>query len=373
VTYTPKWKFDAVLAAIVAAWFIGGRAYFRSVDLDVFLVQATAIIAFLFLSAAISVGPLSRRWPRATHFIYNRRHLGVATWALAVSHAAVVMHYGNSWKPANVLEVLPGQKAVGIPFTLLGVGALAILTVMALTSWDYFLHAWTPPAWKRLHMAVYVAYALIVFHFTVRFVGDPPVQWRLLALLWLVALAVAALHLAAALKEAQRDRPSPVDGAGLVFLGTFADLPEGKAATVPVDGSASPSSARTARSGPSPMCAHTRTALSARAWCATAISSVPGTAISSIRARAWARPALRTRCRPTSSCTGASGRISGCLPRVEPPGRHDRERAVSCKSSRPRLYKETGHEAESSRGHRAPCRPSKLCLRPRRQPAGPHP
>jgi nitrite reductase/ring-hydroxylating ferredoxin subunit/DMSO/TMAO reductase YedYZ heme-binding membrane subunit len=236
VTFTPKWKFDAALAAIVAAWFIGGRAYFRSVDLDVFLVQATAIIAFLFLSAAISVGPLSRLWPRAIHFIYNRRHLGVATWALAVSHAAVVMHYGNSWKPANVLEVLPGQKVVGIPFTLLGVGALAILTVMALTSWDYFLHTWTPPAWKRLHMAVYAAYALIVFHFTTRFVGDPPVQWRLLALLWLVALAVAALHLAAALKEARWDRPSPVDGDGLVFLGTFADLPEGRAATAHVDG-----------------------------------------------------------------------------------------------------------------------------------------
>jgi Rieske [2Fe-2S] domain len=117
VTFTPKWKFDAVLAAIVAAWFIGGRALFRSVDLDVFLVQATAMLAFLFLSAAISVGPLSRLWSPATHFIYNRQHLGVATWALAVSHAAVVMHYGNSWKPANVLEVLPGQKVAGVPFT----------------------------------------------------------------------------------------------------------------------------------------------------------------------------------------------------------------------------------------------------------------
>ena len=236
MTFTPKWKFDAVLAAIVAAWFIGGRALLRSVDLDVFLVQATAILTFLFLSAAISVGPLSRLWPPATHFVYNRRHLGVATWALAVSHAAVVMHFGNSWKPANVLEVLPGQKVAGVPFTLLGVGALAILTVMALTSWDHFLHAWTPPAWKRLHMAVYAAYALIVFHFTARFVGDPPVKWGFLVLLWLVALAVAVLHVAASLKEARRDRPAPADGDGLVFLGTFVDLPEDHAATVHVDG-----------------------------------------------------------------------------------------------------------------------------------------
>jgi len=39
VTFTAKWKFDAVLAAIVAAWFFGGRALFRGPDLDVFLVQ----------------------------------------------------------------------------------------------------------------------------------------------------------------------------------------------------------------------------------------------------------------------------------------------------------------------------------------------
>ena len=45
VTFTPKWKFDAVLAAIVAAWFFGGRAIFKGPDLDVFLVQASAILS----------------------------------------------------------------------------------------------------------------------------------------------------------------------------------------------------------------------------------------------------------------------------------------------------------------------------------------
>ena len=66
MTFTAKWKFDAVLAAIVAAWFFGGRAIFRRPDLDVFLVQASAILTFLFLSAAISLGPLSRLWRPAT-------------------------------------------------------------------------------------------------------------------------------------------------------------------------------------------------------------------------------------------------------------------------------------------------------------------
>ena len=234
--FTSKRRFDATLAAIVVAWFFGGRALFSGPDFDVFLVQATAFLTFLFLSAAVSLGPLARFWHPATRFIYNRRHLGVTTWALAVFHAAVVMHYGNSWKPANLLEVLPGQTFLRIPFTLFGVGALTILTVMALTSWDHFLHAWTPRGWKRLHMAVYLGYALVVVHFTVRFVGEPPVKWRLLGLLWLVALVVAALHLAAAIKESRGDRPAPAGADGLILLGTFTELEEGRAVTVHVTG-----------------------------------------------------------------------------------------------------------------------------------------
>ena len=66
MTFTPKWKFDAVLAAIVVAWFFGGRALVRGPDLDVFLVQASAILTFLFLSVTISLGPLARLWRRAS-------------------------------------------------------------------------------------------------------------------------------------------------------------------------------------------------------------------------------------------------------------------------------------------------------------------
>jgi len=49
VTVSPKLMFDAALATLVAVWLIGGRAIYRGLDLDVFLVQATAILTFLFL------------------------------------------------------------------------------------------------------------------------------------------------------------------------------------------------------------------------------------------------------------------------------------------------------------------------------------
>ena len=77
MTFTPKWRFDLVLAVIIAVWFGLGRLLFRGLDMDVFLVKGSAILTFLFLSTAISLGPLARLWRPATHFIYNRRHLGV--------------------------------------------------------------------------------------------------------------------------------------------------------------------------------------------------------------------------------------------------------------------------------------------------------
>src|SRR3989449_7146802 len=225
MTFTPKWRFDLVLAVIIAAWFGLGRLLFRGVDIDVFLVQGSAILPFLFLSPAISRGPLARLWRPATHFIYNRRHLGVTTWGLAVFHAACVVHCGNSWKPANLLEVLPGPKLLAGPFTLFGVAALLILTVMALASWDYFLHAWGAPGWKRLHMAVYVAYGFVAIHFLARFLGDPPVARRPLAAFIGVAAVVAVLHLAAPVKEGPGGRPAPPAGGGPIPLRTLPELP----------------------------------------------------------------------------------------------------------------------------------------------------
>ena len=50
------------------------------------------------------------------------------------------------------------------PFQQLGLAALVILFLMAATSHDFWLRALSAPAWKALHMLVYVAYALLVAH-----------------------------------------------------------------------------------------------------------------------------------------------------------------------------------------------------------------
>jgi len=237
MSFTAKWKFDGVLAGIILAWFGVGRLFFSAWDLDLYFTRASATLAFLFLSATLSLGPLSRLWRPATHFIFNRRHLGVTTWALGVFHATLVMHYGAKWKPSNLLIALPEERFLGIPFPLFGAAALAILTVMAATSWDYFFHAWGAPAWKRLHMLVYVAYGLLVIHALTRFASDPgPISWKIAVPFFAVVGTVAALHVAAALKEARKDRAGRPREDGLIPLGDFSWLTEGQATTASAGG-----------------------------------------------------------------------------------------------------------------------------------------
>jgi nitrite reductase/ring-hydroxylating ferredoxin subunit len=230
MVFIAKWKFDATLAGVILAWFAVGRAIFPGPDLSVFLTQASAALAFLFFSTALSLGPLSRLWRPAIKLIYNRRHLGVTTWALAAFHATLVMHYGVNWKPANFFVTMPGERFLGVPFPLYGVAAFAILSAMAITSWDYFLHVWGPAGWKRLHMAAYAAYGLLVIHALTRLASDEgPIPAKLAVPFFAVVGIVVALHLTAAFKEARADRVAAARPDGLVPLGDFSDLAEGEA------------------------------------------------------------------------------------------------------------------------------------------------
>ena len=56
------------------------------------------------------------------------------------------------------------QASLAFPFEWLGMAALAILFAMAATSHDFWLSFLSAPIWKRLHMLVYVCYALVVMH-----------------------------------------------------------------------------------------------------------------------------------------------------------------------------------------------------------------
>ena len=91
------------------------------------------------------------------------------------------------------------------PFQALGFFALIILFLMAATSHDFWLRNLSAPMWKRLHMLVYVAYALLVAHVTLGALQTETNPVLAAALIVGVA-AVLSLHLAAAFREKRVDR-----------------------------------------------------------------------------------------------------------------------------------------------------------------------
>ncbi len=132
-------------------------------------IRAFGTCAFLMLSIILCIGPLARLNPRFLPLLYNRRHFGVLMFLVACVHAWSMVEWfitlGVLPSLVDELTNWPNYlKFIGFPFKTLGLAALFILLLMASTSHDYWLAVLKPPVWKALHMAVYVAYGLVVIH-----------------------------------------------------------------------------------------------------------------------------------------------------------------------------------------------------------------
>lgn len=138
-------------------------------DPMVLAIRGFGAVAFVLLHVILAIGPACRINPRLLPLLYNRRHLGVTCFLLALVHAVLVLLYYHSAGPVNpVLSIFLSSPYTGgiawLPFQPFGVVALFILFLMAATSHDFWLHNLSAPVWKALHMFVYVAYASLVAH-----------------------------------------------------------------------------------------------------------------------------------------------------------------------------------------------------------------
>jgi nitrite reductase/ring-hydroxylating ferredoxin subunit/DMSO/TMAO reductase YedYZ heme-binding membrane subunit len=132
-------------------------------------IRAFGTCAFLMLSVILAIGPLARLDRRFLVLLYNRRHLGVMTFFVALTHFWFMIDWYlvQGSLPSLLTELTHWAdyaKFPGFPFKVLGITALIILMVMAATSHDFWLGFLTPPVWKAIHMALYVAYGLLVMH-----------------------------------------------------------------------------------------------------------------------------------------------------------------------------------------------------------------
>ena len=173
--------------------------------LETALIRSLAIVAFILLHIILVIGPLCRLDRRYLPLLYNRRHMGVSMFIIALAHGAFSMVQFHALGDVNPLISLftSNEHYLSIsrfPFQVLGFIALVILFVMAATSHDFWLKNLSPKIWKGLHMLVYVAYALIIVH-----VATGALQYEDHAIYWLLLLVgfflVLALHIAAGFKE----------------------------------------------------------------------------------------------------------------------------------------------------------------------------
>ncbi|HEY7026242.1 MAG TPA: Rieske 2Fe-2S domain-containing protein [Gemmatimonadales bacterium] len=205
------------------------------------LIRALGTCALLLLHLILCIGPLCRLNPRFLPLLYNRRHLGVTMFILALAHATFATIQFHALGDVNPLvSILIGSADVRrvsqFPFELAGVIALLILFLMAATSHDFWLANLTAPVWKALHMLVYVAYALLIVHVSFGALQSEtdPVLTILLAL---GVVIVLGLHLAAALKEGKLDAENrPQAGDGYVEVCAVNDIREGRAKIALVSG-----------------------------------------------------------------------------------------------------------------------------------------
>jgi len=247
-----KRVYDAVLLAAtlacLALFTAGMLALHPAVTVETAVIRAAGTCALLLLHVILAIGPLCRLDRRFLPLLYNRRHLGVTMFAVALLHggfALVQYHALGDLNPLVSLLTAGGDwsRPSEWPFQPFGAAALAILFLMAATSHDFWLANLTAPVWKALHMLVYAAWLLVLAHVGLGVLQDERGAPLALALGAGVVL-LCALHLLAAVRErrvdaaraASHEAPPERGAAAWVDVCAVDELREGRGRIVSVGG-----------------------------------------------------------------------------------------------------------------------------------------
>jgi nitrite reductase/ring-hydroxylating ferredoxin subunit/DMSO/TMAO reductase YedYZ heme-binding membrane subunit len=208
-------------------------------EIDIW-IRATGTCAYLMLTVILCIGPLARLDRRFLPLLYNRRHFGVLTFIVAAMHFATLIQWyvvqgdlPNLWSELTAWQDY--AKFIGFPFKALGIVAFLVLFLMAATSHDFWLMFLSPRVWKALHMALYVAYGLVVMHVAL---GIMQGERTILIPLMLIGGAgtVAVLHLVAAWRERDGDKGTAPSGDGWIPVGPPQCIPDKGARIVAAPG-----------------------------------------------------------------------------------------------------------------------------------------
>lgn len=213
-----KWKYNAIMLLSVFAYlwiflFITPDLMGNDGQINVPVHNARAFgsCAFLMLTVILCIGPLARLDRRFLPLLYNRRHFGVMTAFVAITHAGYIVNWYFAFSQSNKYEALlfantSYSQLSGFPFEVFGIFSLTCLAILAATSHDFWLKFFTPRIWKTIHYLVYAAYISVVAHVSFGILQDQK-NHTFTAIFIAGAGAVAILHLLAALNERRHGDP----------------------------------------------------------------------------------------------------------------------------------------------------------------------
>jgi nitrite reductase/ring-hydroxylating ferredoxin subunit/DMSO/TMAO reductase YedYZ heme-binding membrane subunit len=240
-----KIAYDAALLVAIILYigmflWVAPRFQHVTLPLDAWTIRIDAFgtCALLLFTLLLCIGPLARLDRRFLPLLYNRRHLGVLTFGVALAHVYVAFDWYFTASPLDPYVALltantSFARLHGFPFELFGIGALLILLLLASTSHDFWLAFLTPSQWKALHMAVYAAYLLVVLHVALGALQDA--RNPLLAVVMATSVVcVAVLHVIAGSRERKRDRTTALlyADAPWVIAGPVTNIGESRAIVV---------------------------------------------------------------------------------------------------------------------------------------------
>lgn len=242
----PKRRYDLIIVGAIVAYLaifvLAGKVLWTGASAfsdEVLIMRALGSCAIVLLHVILCIGPLARLDSRWLPILFNRRHLGVMTFFVALAHGVLAIGYYHGFGVTPpLLSLLTSNTEFdslrAFPFQQLGAAALVILFLLAATSHDFWNKNLSAATWKRLHMSVYGAYVLLVGHVAMGALQNDRGVLGPIAM-GLGVFVVGTLHVRAGTREAARDRGTPpVADAGeeWIDVGAPTDIPADRARTV---------------------------------------------------------------------------------------------------------------------------------------------
>jgi DMSO/TMAO reductase YedYZ heme-binding membrane subunit len=141
-----KKVYDGILVAgllVYVGLFVGiGSVVHPNATAETLVIRGLGTAALLLLHIILCIGPLCRLDRRFLPLLYNRRHLGVTMFVLALGHGAFSIVQFHALGNVNPLVSIFASNTrfaslPDFPFQALGFLALLILFLMAATSHDF--------------------------------------------------------------------------------------------------------------------------------------------------------------------------------------------------------------------------------------------